>query len=55
VRAGRTIASGTLPVKNGKVSRKKVDNLRRGWYTLMINIRHDHKTKVLVKETLHVS
>jgi hypothetical protein len=53
---GRTVITGTIPVKQGKVSRKKIGKLRPGRYTLIITASLGHnKTNVLLRCTFRVS
>ena len=54
-RAGRTVLSGTVAVKRGKVSREEIGSLRRGRYTLIISTGRGRKTKVLLRYSFQVS
>ena len=53
-RRGRIVASGTLTLRRGRVTRSLVGGLRHTRYTLIVRTRRGRRTKVVLRQTFNV-
>ena len=53
-RAGRTVAHGTLTLRQGQITRRQIRGLRRGHYTLIIAVGHGRHPAILLTRVFSV-